>query len=601
MEQNTNTKALLRALWLAGAAYLSCGMPAIAAAPDALPPDAMTLSPGGVDFRSGVYKVNKTLLSIGAGQVGGIDFRRITRSYGKGEPIGRMGQFNHNWDIRFRIKSRPNGGGTDVIVTSDELSYTFLDTGGAQTSLTSSGGYATLSKTTVGSDFYYTMTTADGTVVVSRLFAGASNTLAASLTRADGASYTLNYLSGGSAGPRLQNVVSNAGYALVLEYTPVGSDYFVSKACVLNLTSQQVPGSNLCPSGVSTVSYSYSGQNLASETDAAGATWVFTSTFVDTHTPFQETYSLPGAAAPYLTINYDYVDSFQIAVVNQVFADGHRYDYDWTTFFAASGDDPLALVPVDYTENQTNTTLITYSAYRPNVYVPPRISTGPTSITDPLNRTTTMDYCLQTCSKPLLKTKTLPDGMQATYLYDLYDNVYQTTITPNSGSAQAAIVTKATFDCSTMLSCDKPTSTTDGNNNVTTYTYSPVHGGVLTKTSPAVGGVNPQIRYSYVQRYAWVSNGSGGYVHAATPIWLLSQESYCKTGAAGSGGVGCAISGDEVITSYDYGPDSGPNNLLLRGKVEDAGGLALRTCYGFDSLGRKISETAPRAGLAVCS
>ena len=35
--------------------------------------------------------------------------------------------------------------------------------------------------------------------------------------------------------------------------------------------------------------------------------------------------------------------------------------------------------------------------------------------------------------------------------------------------------------------------------------------------------------------------------------------------------------------------------------VEDAGGLNLRTCYTYDQLGRKISETAPRAGLATCS
>jgi YD repeat-containing protein len=29
----------------------------------------------------------------------------------------------------------------------------------------------------------------------------------------------------------------------------------------------------------------------------------------------------------------------------------------------------------------------------------------------------------------------------------------------------------------------------------------------------------------------------------------------------------------------------------------DAGGLSLRTCYSYDALGNKISETRPRAGL----
>ena len=55
-----------------------------------------------------------------------------------------------------------------------------------------------------------------------------------------------------------------------------------------------------------------------------------------------------------------------------------------------------------------------------------------------------------------------------------------------------------------------------------------------------------------------------------------------------------------MAISYDYGPDSGPNLLLLRGKVVTADGISLRTCYAYDPLGNKISETSPRAGLTVC-
>jgi hypothetical protein len=130
------------------------------------------------------------------------------------------------------------------------------------------------------------------------------------------------------------------------------------------------------------------------------------------------------------------------------------------------------------------------------------------------------------------------------------------------------------------------------------YTYAQAHGGILTETGPAVNGIRPQTRYAYAQRSAWIRNAAGSFV-AALPVWVLAQKSYCKTGAATS--AGCSIPGDEVITSYDYGPNSGPNNLLLRGTVEDVGGLALRTCYQYDIYGNKISETAPRAGLGVCS
>lgn len=72
--------------------------------------------------------------------------------------------------------------------------------------------------------------------------------------------------------------------------------------------------------------------------------------------------------------------------------------------------------------------------------------------------------------------------------------------------------------------------------------------------------------------------------------------------------MGCAGgASDEVVTRYDYGPDTGSvgNNLLLRGKVvtaQDADGVirSYRTCYGYDALGNKIWETSPRAGLSAC-
>ncbi|MEP2987347.1 MAG: hypothetical protein ABJL11_17725, partial [Parasphingorhabdus sp.] len=82
-------------------------------------------------------------------------------------------------------------------------------------------------------------------------------------------------------------------------------------------------------------------------------------------------------------------------------------------------------------------------------------------------------------------------------------------------------------------------------------------------------------------------------------VYVLTSEEYCKTTAAsGSGCVGGAA--DEVITAYDYGPTSGPNNLLLRGTVADSGGLNLRTCYKYDQYGRKIAETQPLGTGSTC-
>lgn len=95
-------------------------------------------------------------------------------------------------------------------------------------------------------------------------------------------------------------------------------------------------------------------------------------------------------------------------------------------------------------------------------------------------------------------------------------------------------------------------------------------------------------------------NAAGtAYVQATTPVWLLTRERFCRTTApAGANCTGGAA--DEVVTDYDYGPNSGPNNLLLRGLAVTADGETLRTCYTYDALGRRISETKPAANLSVC-
>lgn len=173
------------------------------------------------------------------------------------------------------------------------------------------------------------------------------------------------------------------------------------------------------------------------------------------------------------------------------------------------------------------------------------------------------------------------------------------------------IVVSAGFDaiCTHPVKCNKPNWTRDANGNVTDYTYDLTHGGMLTETlpppNPALPSLRPQKRYTYVQRYAWFKGPSGNLARAATPIWLLSRMSLCRTGAPDGAG-GCAQgTADEVSTSYEYGPDSGPNNLLLRGQavtaLDAAGSLqTYRTCYAYDALGNKISETTPNAALASC-
>jgi hypothetical protein len=186
------------------------------------------------------------------------------------------------------------------------------------------------------------------------------------------------------------------------------------------------------------------------------------------------------------------------------------------------------------------------------------------------------------------------------YEYDTRGNIKSMTRTPPANSSAGAIVTKADYPaaCSNIVTCNKPNSVTDGRGNITQYTYDPVHGGIKTVTEPAnANGVAAQTRYFYAQLSAQFLNASGTLV-TGEPIWMLVQESSCKTGAAS--GDGCAVAGDEVRKVYQYGPASGPQDLLLHGIIHDATGLALRTCYSYDIYRNRISETTAGAGLTSC-
>ena len=91
------------------------------------------------------------------------------------------------------------------------------------------------------------------------------------------------------------------------------------------------------------------------------------------------------------------------------------------------------------------------------------------------------------------------------------------------------------------------------------------------------------------------------YEQAASAVWVLTEERTCRTSSLDLTTGACAAgTTDLVTTAYDYGPTSGPNNLWLRGVAVTADGQTLRTCYGYGSLGRRISETQPNANLTSC-
>lgn len=205
---------------------------------------------------------------------------------------------------------------------------------------------------------------------------------------------------------------------------------------------------------------------------------------------------------------------------------------------------------------------------------------------------------------------TMPEGNFVELVYDLRGNITQKKATPKTGSGLTVITESAAFSADPTcadnywVTCYRPITTTDAKGNLTNYVWNSI-GAPDKITRPAQSnGIRPEVRYEYIQRFAWYNNGSGTFVRSASGIWLKTRERTCKTTAT----VGNACAGgatDEVVTDYDYGPDSGPNYLLLRGMTVTATGTSgtletLRTCFTYDAQGRKISETQPMGTGSTC-
>lgn len=146
--------------------------------------------------------------------------------------------------------------------------------------------------------------------------------------------------------------------------------------------------------------------------------------------------------------------------------------------------------------------------------------------------------------------------------------------------------------------CNKPIWITDAKGKRTHYTYHAESGQIESVTQPEDSrGISPQTRYTYEPKYAtYYRNGEASPSQAETPIWLLTKEAYCRDSASSGNTPNdtCTKAGDEVVTTYDYGPDTEANNLQLRSITVTADGVSRRTCFTYDIFGNKIGETSPK-------
>ncbi|MBV8685927.1 MAG: RHS repeat protein, partial [Alphaproteobacteria bacterium] len=470
----------------------------------------------------------------------------------------------------------------------------------------------------------------------------------AQIVEPDGTRLGFDYVPAGS-GVRLARVTSSRGYALILE----GSGTLVTKACVLNLAAAPAPAGNACPAGVPTASYGYapgeSAARLATVTRATGGIDAFfysaaapPPTSLTAKPATAMAFYKAGQPSPWL-INtlFPWADEEgveQEVVARQDLAGGARYDYRFDlsppvdlrarTLAGGAWTDSLgagASVAYDWPAAPGQTTPGSRCAIRPCAQPMPddqyayvyQQTPGPVAVSDALGRATVFAYCDGAAMAsadwqerhrcivlPSAQSFTGPDGARTDLRYDGNRNIVEVRRHPRpgalnpDGSVPADLVTSAVYDVAHPKSASRPLSMTDARGNRTDWTYAPEHGGVLTETGPAPspGAPRPQTRYAYAQLTPRYADGTAG-----APVWLPVRTSACRTGPPAADGNGCANGpADEVVTLFDYGPATGPSNLLLRSKLVDAGGLNLRTCFFYDALGNRIAETSPRGAANGC-
>lgn len=182
-----------------------------------------------------------------------------------------------------------------------------------------------------------------------------------------------------------------------------------------------------------------------------------------------------------------------------------------------------------------------------------------------ITRTWYFDYD----SEGRLTRTTNPESDYIEVVYDGRGNVTQTTYAPKPGSGLSNIVASAAYPttCANPVTCNLPTSTTDGRGNVTDYTWDSTHGGLLTVTAPAptAGGVRPQTRISYAAQTAYYKNSSGVIAAAPSSVTLPVSVSACATGSS------CTGTADEVRTTIAYGSAGVGNNLLPTSMSQGSG------------------------------
>jgi YD repeat-containing protein len=363
---------------------------------------------------------------------------------------------------------------------------------------------------------------------------------------------------------RLQGVESSLGYALHFDHSNDGISFWTDADPWRTITTITAfnTGVDACSAGSYTCSFTrtwpsvtYASGPNSDTTDALGRTTHYSSGT----SGGSYTYSIRRPSSSTNNLTYTYTGT--VGGLTSVTRDGLTWGYS----YSISGS--------------TATLVRTDPLSHTRTYVSDLNVGLPTSVTDETGHTTTYTYD----SSGRLTRATAPEGNYTSYTYDSRGNVTQTSFVPKSGSGLSTVTTSASYpsSCTNALTCNQPTSVTDGRGNTTDYTYDSTHGGVLTVTAPAptTGANRPQTRYTY----SGLTPAGGGTVYKVTAI------SACQTGTS------CSGTSDEVKTSISYN-----SNLLPTSVSKGAGDASLTatTAITYDGLGNISTVDGPLSGTA---
>ena len=200
-----------------------------------------------------------------------------------------------------------------------------------------------------------------------------------------------------------------------------------------------------------------------------------------------------------------------------------------------------------------------------------------------------------------LSRVTYPEGNYLDLTRDSFGRVTQQRHVSKTPGTPPDLVEAATFSssCASLLTCYKPLTSTDPRGNQTIFTYSAVHGALLTATSaaPSAGAARPQTRYSYTAMQAYYKNASGQVVASGQNIYRPTAQSACMDSDPA---VGCTGQSQEAKTVFGFGSQTtGVANNLLPVSVTRTNGngtITSTSTTAYDSNGNVSAADGPIPG-----